>query len=419
MARAAHISTHASAYATTTTTTSNNSSSSPPASPKSPTVAVRSSYTFVDNELMDQLATFIDRHKAIEVTFVWMFMSLLNFWTDLANIGGWFLVTGMLTLRFTVWNPPVQAPLFMSPVAAHCTGFGLCYLLWKTAFVAYRNFDAISGFFGVALPDPPVITVREVADSHFKICWSASLMGVKGGGNNYGGGGGGWNTSGCKNKTGGDSGNNGDVAKHVMEVNGVVIGESAKEETCIVVMGLNPNTRYRVRVWAVAGKRTKTPSKSVLIKTLPPTAVAAKPIPPPAVKNEKENSADATSEDSVKPELVKSPIAQPSPPKPTEEQLREQAERRKQEERDLDNEMARLTTEIDLLRKQLGETERNLAETKEQYQREETELRDELAALRETKKMADAPRAELKIRMKQLDDAKRDVEARRARLEKD
>ncbi|KAJ1553730.1 hypothetical protein HK096_006683, partial [Nowakowskiella sp. JEL0078] len=222
---------------------------------------------------------------------------------DMSNLKGWSLVIGMLILRFTLWNPWTVSlpPSFMSPVAAHCTGFGICYLCWKLVFWGYKQFDFIIGFFGVKIPLEPIVTIKDISDRSFKIYWgqamgnydvnsnlqSATLRRVVSPTSEES------TTASYQSSQFHDSTILPDMAEHEnipmkeylqnplkifykcdpktkkfhVEINGIVVGESASHETSVSVNGLTPDTRYRVRVWALANSRIKTPSATVLIRT--------------------------------------------------------------------------------------------------------------------------------------------------------
>lgn len=159
---------------------------------------------------------------------------------DLPNLKGWLIVLAMIVLRFTVWNPWVNKPppAFMSPIAAHCTVTGTYYLLWKVVFLGYKNFDQVSYMFGIVTPDEPVVVVEEITESALRVHWTAEPV------------------------------HGAELEGHFIEVNGTIIGQSAPEENSMLITGLNPGTQHRLRIWAFAGARIKTPSKAVWVRTL-------------------------------------------------------------------------------------------------------------------------------------------------------
>ncbi|KAJ3219823.1 hypothetical protein HDU67_009011 [Dinochytrium kinnereticum] len=476
--------------------------------PRAPQITVRSSvpsspFSLVDNELVDQLTTFIDRHKAIEVTFVWMFMSLLNFWTsfpiewlfflyftltifvqafelgvavliillsiilmadvvvfvtvpfkftsvassaivhsflvcgihnfglslDFANIRGWLFVAAMVTLRFTIWSPPLAPPAFMSPVAAHCTGFGLCYLAWKLMFLMYRRFDSLTAFFGIVSPGIPIVTVREISDTSFKIHWwvpsipstnsapipaslsppmhpftsspssSAPQPFPPPPSSNT-------TTQSKSSFVNAFSHSDLEVKKHLIEVNGVVIGESSRDEVCVVVTGLNPSTRYRIRVWAVSSKRLKSPSRGVLIQTLSTRLKETASSSSTSIDN-RETASDGNPPES---DEQGHPESESTPGRPELNGYRDIA---------VDHDIDSLTNELEQLNRQQHETSAQMQLVEEQFRKEDESLREELERLRESRKLNENSRAEQRIKLKQLEDSKKELDALRNRYERE
>ncbi|KAJ3290432.1 hypothetical protein HK104_006785 [Borealophlyctis nickersoniae] len=286
---------------------------------------------------------------------------------DSSNVRGWILVTAMIILRFTVWNPwhGLQTPpSFMSPVAAHCTGFGTCYMLWKLVFVCYKKFDSIAWFFGIVVPDVPVVVVREVGKDWIKVFWTCEKA------------------VGCE------------VKGFLVEVNGVVIGEVGKDDMCVVVGQLVEDTRYRIRVWALAGRRIKTPSKCVLVKTL-------KPHIPPGASHTHEGSTKSIEASAEAQEQFAAGLAAMS------------------EFKRLGEAIAGVLTDLNNVRRARTDVEKLIQDAETQHAREEAELREELGRLREAKKAGEAPRAELKAKIKQLEEAKRECDSLKMKLEKE
>ncbi|TPX66948.1 hypothetical protein SpCBS45565_g04124 [Spizellomyces sp. 'palustris'] len=274
---------------------------------------------------------------------------------EVANMKSWLIVLAMIVLRFTVWDPwiHVAPPSFMAPVAAHCTVTGAYYLFWKVLFLSYKNFDQISYFFGILLPDEPVIVIKDITETSSNIYWRAEpVYGVE-------------------------------VQRHLIEVNGIVVGETSRDETGVLITGLQPETRYRVRVWACAGRRTRTPSKTVLMKTL--------------------KSSPKASEDNAR--AIADSHMNPDEPEPC------------CEEPELDEQLARVNEEIASLKKQQTEIQESQVDAEEQFQREQAEINAEVVNLNNSRKAGEGPRAELKARIKTLEDYRRQADELTAKLE--
>ncbi|KAI8809503.1 hypothetical protein BJ742DRAFT_226368 [Cladochytrium replicatum] len=373
---------------------------------------------------------------------------------DMANLRGWLLLMSMILLRFTVWNPWFfePPPTFMSPIAAHCTGFGICYTAWKTYFYAYKEFNTVAGFFGILIPESPIITVREITDTSISISWSqlvnpcfssnrAHLRDEK--------------------KLPDDPGGHADTtftysessspfhhsseslskfprktppfpispepmspltsadsatSTFLIDVNGDVIGESTRDETSAIVMGLIPDTLYRIRVLACAArKRVKSPSPTVLVRT------ARDPlsrIPTSIEKNLKRLSSQQLLED--EPALTILPL-----PSSTPDQLEDIAEVRttsieedKYDVQKTESNLETLRAELALTRRQVADVYRSIKEAEDAHLQEEQYLKEDIVKAKEARKLGDGARSDQKSRLKQLEESKKEVDSRRSKLEK-
>ncbi|KAI9837032.1 MAG: hypothetical protein M1819_000681 [Sarea resinae] len=61
--------------------------------------------------------------------------------------------------------------------------------------------------------------------------------------------------------------NRNSVVKHLIQVNGVIVGESSRQETSVTVTGLKPDHFYAVRVIATNASNFQTPSRLIRLKT--------------------------------------------------------------------------------------------------------------------------------------------------------
>jgi len=163
----------------------------------------------------------------------------LFFETD--QVRGWGVVLLMISMRFTFLNPWPHYPpqLYMAPIASHCVGFGLCYVMWKIILLLYRHLDAITYCFGVIMPNVPIICILNVDQTSIQFSWT------------------------CFHKKGIP------VRKYLVEINGCLVGIFRSGATAVHVTSLEPGTKYRIRVWSVSIKNTKSVSITALVKTLP------------------------------------------------------------------------------------------------------------------------------------------------------
>ncbi|KAJ1547278.1 hypothetical protein HK405_006279 [Cladochytrium tenue] len=190
----------------------------------------------------------------------------------------WFLVSGMMAVRLTIWSmstaaaafntatplriadgimsshpqpqnseatafgrfiwnqiyPPQEPPHLVSAVAAHCTGFGLCYFTWRLGYLLYSNLDRLVAALGLLPPEQPSLSVLYLGESVFEIHWRAL--------NRF---------TGERNSDvhpGPVDPEFSDVRAFAVEVNGILIGEVGGHERTVLVTGLSPDTRYRIRV---------------------------------------------------------------------------------------------------------------------------------------------------------------------------
>ncbi|KAI9204323.1 uncharacterized protein BJ171DRAFT_505486 [Polychytrium aggregatum] len=292
-----------------------------------------------------------------------------------SNVRGWLLLAMMVSIRLSTWDPwSIQSPSsFVQLIAAHSTGFGSCYFAWKLTFLIYKRFDRISFFFGVIVPNPPFLTIKDITDSTFKMVWSpapAQPFGVS-------------------------------LSKYLIDVNGVIIGESPiNGENCAIVMGLSPDTKYRVRMWAVGERRVKASSAPVLVRTtiLATSSQAPGEAAPKIAQQTEETSAPQPSEGTVS--------------------TSGKSEANHADDALLNQLIEQLQSELEILQRQQLELEKTVQETEEQYRQEEETLKIEIVRLKEARKLNDFPRQEQKARLKQMEDVKKELDGQYARLEK-
>ncbi|KAI8812854.1 hypothetical protein BJ742DRAFT_791999 [Cladochytrium replicatum] len=373
---------------------------------------------------------------------------------DMANFRGWLLLMSMILLRFTVWNPWFfePPPTFMSPIAAHCTGFGICYTAWKTYFYAYKEFNTVASFFGILIPESPIITIREITDTSISVSWSQLVNPCFASNRTHlrdekklpDDPGGHAETKFMYSKSSSpfhhssessskfsrkntpfpispepmsslttvDSATN----SFLIDVNGDIIGESTRDETSAIVMGLIPDTLYRIRVWACAArKRVKCPSPTVLVRTardLPSRT------PTPIARNLERLSNPQLLEDGTALSILPSPSSTPDLIKENAQVRTTTTEDEKIEVKKIENDLDSLRRELTLTRRQVADVYRSIQEAEDAHLQEEQSLKEEIAKVKESRKLGDGGRSDQKSRLKQLEDSKKEADSRRSKLEK-
>lgn len=135
-------------------------------------------------------------------------------------------------------NPPtVPSIVFLAPLAAFCSAFGVLWLLYDLFGYLHASTDDLRDFFGITLPAPSIVTLKDVKDRSITLNWQCSSQAT--------------------------------ISKHLIEIDGLIIGESGKQETSVVIQGLYPENTYRIRLWAITTRNWKTPSDYIIVRTLP------------------------------------------------------------------------------------------------------------------------------------------------------
>ncbi|KAK9761394.1 hypothetical protein K7432_013743, partial [Basidiobolus ranarum] len=282
------------------------------------------------------------------------------------DIVGWMLVSILSAARY--WLPWCNTlpPEFMAPVAAHCTSFGFLWILYHFAFFVHSSFDKVGLFFGLVIPKPPVIYIKNIKETGTSIYWTLPEKPS--------------------------------VEKYLIEINGVLAGESDKQETSVEIMGLSADSWYKIRVWAVSNSRIRTPSQCIVIKTLPIVPVS---FPAP---------------NKVKKETLSKPVES------FDSTLNTKNDTKKEDTSQMaitEEKIDALRSECDIVKKQRQEIAQNAQEVEKQSKNEEEKIRNELERLRALKRAEEEPKMKLKSRLKSLDDSKIEAEAARTKLERE
>lgn len=159
-----------------------------------------------------------------------------------------------------IWSFDLQSlprPPMHDVAAACCIAIGLFVFFCNVLFPAFMTpHQKLLDIFSVALPKPPVVTIKDIGSDSLTLYWSSEddIQDID-------------SPELPVSKEGQQVDEHVEVAKHVIEMNGVVVGESEKKETSVAVTGLSEDTIFRLRVWAVTQQDWRTPSDMIVVRT--------------------------------------------------------------------------------------------------------------------------------------------------------
>ncbi|KAF9914522.1 hypothetical protein BX616_008134 [Lobosporangium transversale] len=313
-------------------------------------------------------------------------------------------------------NPPaVPSIVFLAPLASFCSAFGVLWLLYDLFGYLHASTDDLRDFFGITLPAPSIVTLKDVKDRSITLNWQCSSQAT--------------------------------ISKHLIEIDGLIIGESGKQETSVVIQGLYPDNTYRIRLWAITARNWKTPSDYVVVRTL-----ASVP-----VELELSTAENARRES----EMIKQLIKETEHMQLNKEREQEVIDTTTVQRQDSSAEGNKNTSssgkdgdgsktsatqpstlvedgpagspatgvtdeQIAALRIQLQGKEaahalliQQLTDLEKQYKQQEEKLKNEISALREQQKLEDEPRQLAKAKLKELQESLREAEAHKSKIEKE
>ncbi|KAG0220610.1 hypothetical protein BGX31_010804 [Mortierella sp. GBA43] len=276
----------------------------------------------------------------------------------------------------TALNPPsVPSITFLAPLASFCSAFGVLWLLYDLFGYLHASTDDLRDFFGITLPAPSIVTLKDVKDRSISLSWHCASHAT--------------------------------ISKHLIEIDGIIIGESGKQETSVVIQAENVQ------------------KESELIKKL------LKETEDMQLANNQNNNKerilenmDANSQEIKEDNLETYPMDETSPANtsvtssassihsgslvdsktstlPTEEQI------------------ASLRVELESKEASLASLTLQLADLEKHYKHQEDQLKSEITSLREQQKQEDEPRQQAKAKLKELQDTLREAEAQRTKMEKE
>ncbi|KAG0208833.1 hypothetical protein BGX28_000308 [Mortierella sp. GBA30] len=324
----------------------------------------------------------------------------------------------------TALNPPtVPSIVFLAPLAAFCSAFGVLWLLYDLFGYLHASTDDLRDFFGITLPAPSIVTLKDVKDRSITLSWQCSSQAT--------------------------------ISKHLIEIDGLIIGESGKQETSVVIQGLYPGNTYRIRLWAITTRNWKTPSDYIVVRTLasipvelelssaenakleselvkklikeseePQNAIAQES--GYALRNGQDSSLErniaAPEQDLVSMEIanISSPDSSVTTQAPTLQSAASQESRIPSPVTVVtDTQIAALRTELEGKEASQAQLLQQLGDLERQYKQQEDQLRTEITVLREQQKQEDEPRQQAKSKLKELQEILREAEASKSKIEKE
>ncbi|KAI1317446.1 hypothetical protein EDD11_008383 [Mortierella claussenii] len=310
-------------------------------------------------------------------------------------------------------NPPtVPSIMFLAPLASFCSAFGVLWLLYDLFGYLHASTDDLRDFFGITLPAPSIVTLKDVKDRSITLNWQCSSQAT--------------------------------ISKHLIEIDGLIIGESGKQETSVVIQGLHPDNTYRIRLWAITTRNWKTPSEYVVVRTLASIPVELELSSVENARRESELIKQLIKE-SEDMHLMNKETDQESIPDRSLQAQDAKAESISSTSANMDvntglagssvtladgrigspttgvsdEQIAALRVELEgkeaahvLLLQQLDDLEK-------QYKQQEDNLKGEIAVLREQQRQEDEPRQQAKIKLKELQESLREVEIHKTKVEKE
>ncbi|KAJ3126628.1 hypothetical protein HK100_010150 [Physocladia obscura] len=337
----------------------------------------------------------------------------------------------------------------LQPLAIHCCSSALVFIFWSLTASLVRNADVVYKFFGCIKPVAPRIAIEEVGGSRIRISWAVTHGGTDIGnkgkkrrviaGNSarmnmdesilfsankikqirvYSSQDG--ETASGKDKEGNESKDPPVIAptrKFLVELDGAIVGETGKVETCVDLKGLQGNTVYNIRVWAVAAKNMKSASKMVRVKTLPSkvdmldtlhksTSVQTVEISPAELESKDKN------EDTIDCVRSKEKLAKEAQKADEQVKLAEL-----EEEIRANAEIERLQAAIEAIHTLQAEFEKTAQNTADEHIFRMQAMENELAKLRAERKATEPKRLAMKLELKRLEEMKRSSESKRNKVE--
>ncbi|KAF8936573.1 hypothetical protein BGZ47_009447 [Haplosporangium gracile] len=343
-------------------------------------------------------------------------------------------------------NPPtVPSVVFLAPLAAFCSAFGVLWLLYDLFGYLHASTDDLRDFFGITLPAPSLVTLKEVKDRSITLNWQCSSQAT--------------------------------ISKHLIEIDGLLIGESGKQETSVVIQGLYPDNTYRIRLWAITTRNWKTPSDYVVVRTLASVPVELELSSVENARRESELAKKSIEESKDPQHMTRIQDLENSTPTQEDSASTEKSETTAPSQDSVslfskgntsvsslsatvtatasaninsnntstspsivtvhaitstepvasvptaavvtDEQIAALRIELEEKEASHALLNQQFSNLEKQYKQQEENLKNEIAALREQQKQEDEPRQQAKTKLKELQDSLREVEVNKSKVEKE
>ncbi|KAI5807679.1 hypothetical protein DFH27DRAFT_547315 [Peziza echinospora] len=279
--------------------------------------------------------------------------------------------------------------------AVIATILSLAWMCWRASVLLKIPIPTLVKLLGLELPSPPRVSLHGIAADSVTLHWS------------------------LPDKAG-------SVAKHIIQINGINVGESERRgETSVTVTGLNPDHLYNVRVIAANHHNFQAPGQLIRLRTRRKSIDMSEG--GPRIKGEHVDESP-----SIQPHV---PVLEPHTSQHhyhhNSHGKRPGRERRhtytsaiipdqqgpnssSDEQRTIES----LTAELEVIRAEIDDLEVQMGHAEEENRAAEGVLTAELELLREKKRTEDAGRHQLRTETRGLEEAKRAAEALKTKTEK-
>jgi predicted nucleic acid-binding Zn-ribbon protein len=210
------------------------------------------------------------------------------------------------------------------------------------------------------------------------------------------------------------------VSKHLIQLNGTIIGESDKKDTNVIITGLNPDQLYCIRVIASNAQRLHSASETIRVRTRPRTEEGTSeshdhvpvihthpPFDPPQSATLPPQSRHRLSSAREQPVRRLSNAAKA-----------ERARSNSNPQSPTPQTLEHLAAELDRITRETAETTTQLEIEEDKNRAEISKLESEVDDLRIRRKEDEDSRSQIKAETKSLEETKRSVDAQKSRLER-
>ncbi|KAH0606705.1 uncharacterized protein H6S33_003539 [Morchella sextelata] len=228
----------------------------------------------------------------------------------------------------------------------------------------------------------------------------------------------------------------GSVAKHIIQINGINVGESEKRgETSVTVTGLNPDNLYNVRVIAANAHNFQAPGQLIRLRTRRKSLSSSSAESSVGPKTDSSEDLPSIHSHHVEPQQQhpqpqhahhhrragkgSADQRRNSPAAAAEQQAQQGqgaavAAAAAEEQHSVET----LTAALEAVRRDTDDVDSQLAHTEEEFKSAEAVLRSELDLLKEKKNEEDLSRQKLRSETRSLEEVKRAAEALRSKTDK-